>query len=201
MSRATSIMTWPSRTVVDLLSPTLEMLDLRDIAHHLSLTNRFNGATRRPYSVAEHCIIGSYYAAPEFALEFLLHDAPEAYLGDVTGPLKRLLGQAYWQREEWFERLVALKWGLRTDPEALAEVKRVDRMMLRCEKHAFGLDPLLGLSPEMPESRCIRDIKSGLFRVDADNRFLLRHHELMAARYQRQIDMDTQRQMAAERQD
>lgn len=64
-----------------------------DLAHHLSMINRFNGATPVPYSVAQHCIKCATAAreagwGPEVQLWCLLHDAPEAYLGDMVRPLK-----------------------------------------------------------------------------------------------------------------
>lgn len=72
---------------------------IEDVAHHLALCNRFAGATRDPVSVAQH----SYYvsllveAAEKFhgrpglveAYQALHHDDSEAYMGDVTRPLKR----------------------------------------------------------------------------------------------------------------
>jgi len=67
-------------------------ISLFDIAHALSLCNRFAGHTRWPISVAQHsvwvsrlCDDGVDYEVPMAAL---LHDASEAYLGDVTKWLK-----------------------------------------------------------------------------------------------------------------
>lgn len=39
------------------LDPQPEDVVQEDIAHALALTNRFNGATREPYSVAQHCCL------------------------------------------------------------------------------------------------------------------------------------------------
>jgi hypothetical protein len=69
---------------------------LDDIAHHLSLLNRFCGATRRPYSVAEHSLVVSdlarhegHSAVVQFAA--LMHDAHEAYINDMSSPVKAAL--------------------------------------------------------------------------------------------------------------
>lgn len=78
---------------VDLLNPKPETIKVRDIAHHLSLTYRFNGATVYGYSVAQHSIYVSKIVDPEFAFVALLHDATEAYLGDMVSPLKRCLDE------------------------------------------------------------------------------------------------------------
>lgn len=66
-----------------------EYVDPRDIAHGLSLCCRYNGQCTTMYSVAEHCLRGSLIIGEDYALEFLLHDAAEAYLGDMIWPLKQ----------------------------------------------------------------------------------------------------------------
>lgn len=68
----------------------LEDINIQDIAHHLSLLCRFNGATSRFYSVAQHSLYVSYFAPKKFHLWGLLHDAAEAYVGDVINPIKQL---------------------------------------------------------------------------------------------------------------
>lgn len=71
--------------------PRPEQIQLADIAHHLSNVCRFGGAVREFYSVAEHCLYVSRLVRPELAALGLLHDATEAYLGDVIKPLKNCL--------------------------------------------------------------------------------------------------------------
>jgi uncharacterized protein len=66
---------------------------IEDIAHHLSLINRFTGATSRPYSVAEHSLLCCEIAAragasPIVQLAALMHDAHEAYVTDLSSPAK-----------------------------------------------------------------------------------------------------------------
>jgi 5'-deoxynucleotidase YfbR-like HD superfamily hydrolase len=87
----------------DLLDPRPEQIDPLDIAHALSQICRFTGHVRVFYSVAQHsCLVaeivqdlckGAYGAVcPDVgSLQALLHDAPEAYIGDVSTPLKRAL--------------------------------------------------------------------------------------------------------------
>lgn len=83
---------------VELLDPRPETIVIEDIAHALARLARYNGhtLTQGIYSVAEHCRWCSAIAAerlpdlPEVALQALLHDAHEAYTGDIVAPLKRI---------------------------------------------------------------------------------------------------------------
>lgn len=75
----------------DLTDPQPEMVDALDIAHGLANCCRFAGQSNWFYSVAQHSVLVSEIVPHEFALEALLHDAAEAYIGDITKPLKRLL--------------------------------------------------------------------------------------------------------------
>lgn len=76
---------------LDLTGSTPDDIDLLDLARGLSRSCRFAGQTTEYYSVAQHSVLASYHVPPEDALHALLNDAAEAYLGDLTGPLKRLL--------------------------------------------------------------------------------------------------------------
>ena len=82
----------------DPVNPQMETLDIRDIAHALSLTCRGNGHVKQFYSVGQHCIMCAKEAAARghskrVILACLLHDASEAYLSDVTRPVKEELPQ------------------------------------------------------------------------------------------------------------
>jgi uncharacterized protein len=69
-------------------------IDIEDIAHHLACYNRFCGALYHPVNVACHSLLVTRivaYTVDDSTIEMqaLLHDATEAYLGDVTKWLKR----------------------------------------------------------------------------------------------------------------
>ncbi len=76
----------------DLLDPQPDSICLEDIAHHLSLLCRYNGACTHFYSVAQHCILMEE-RVPEYAAQALFHDAGEAYYGCITTPLKVIIAQ------------------------------------------------------------------------------------------------------------
>ncbi|MBU1282849.1 MAG: phosphohydrolase [Gammaproteobacteria bacterium] len=72
----------------DLANPTAAMVHPADIAHSLSMQCRFNGHTIDFYSVAQHCCLVADLVPEEHQLAALLHDATEAYVGDMVRPLK-----------------------------------------------------------------------------------------------------------------
>lgn len=76
---------------LDLLNPDPDAICLEDIIHSLALTNRFNGHTSRPYSVAEHSVWVSMVAADSVARDALAHDFVEFAIGDIVSPFKRSL--------------------------------------------------------------------------------------------------------------
>lgn len=73
-----------------LIDPQPEDVDVSDIAYHLSMICRFNGACSTFYSVAQHCVLAKKLAF-DFQLDALFHDAGEAYYGDISSPLKAVL--------------------------------------------------------------------------------------------------------------
>lgn len=77
-------------------SPAAEDIVLEDIGHSLSLLCRANGHFRNFYSVGQHSLNCAREAAARgyskrVQLACLLHDASEAYLSDVTRPVKKEL--------------------------------------------------------------------------------------------------------------
>lgn len=78
---------------INFLAPTPEMFDIRDIAHGLANKCRFAGQCIRYVSVAEHCVLlcENFGWGNEEAFALLMHDASEAYTGDMPSPMKRHL--------------------------------------------------------------------------------------------------------------
>lgn len=115
----------------DLLNPKPEMILIEDIAHSLSLINRYNGAALFPYSVAQHSLYVASLLSEELRLHGLLHDAAEAYIGDMVSPLKIIMSQ-YKLIEAKISKVVADMFGL-VYPEPW-EVKKADLAMLSAER-------------------------------------------------------------------
>ena len=117
------------------LRPDASMVDIEDIAHALSMICRWTGHTKFHYSVAQHSYYCSYLMrSDKLSLAALLHDASEAYLGDMNRPLKHFTpaGPAYLKIEEAVERVIFTKFGL---PYPMpAAVKDADSRMLYTEK-------------------------------------------------------------------
>jgi hypothetical protein len=109
---------------------------IEDIAHSLSQICRFTGHTRGHYSVAEHSIRVSWLAEQkygrQFAREGLLHDSAEAYVSDLNGPLKRLVGEGYGKWEGIAEHAVGQKFGFCVPKSK--EVKDCDGVLYLTEK-------------------------------------------------------------------
>ena len=115
----------------DLQDPSASRFEVTDIAHALSNICRFTGHTRQFYSVAEHSVLCSYLVPHEDRMIALMHDAAEAFIGDVSSPLKKLLPD-YKAIERGVEEHVFSTLGL---PYPFPpSVKKADRIMLRLEQ-------------------------------------------------------------------
>lgn len=117
----------------ELLDPKPDQICIEDIARALSQQCRFTGHTKRFYSVAEHCWHVSFLSRPH-KLGGLLHDASEAYLSDLSRPVKQLtpVGAPYLELEAKLMRAISLKFGIVFPmPD---EVKKADNALLFTEK-------------------------------------------------------------------
>lgn len=123
---------------IDFVNITPDQICIEDIARGLSNVCRFAGQLENFYSVAQHSVYVSQIVPSDFALEALLHDATEAYMGDVTSPLKAMLPD-YKKIEKYFDSAIRLKFGI--PPVMPIEVRDADLVMLATEKRDFEIDP------------------------------------------------------------
>lgn len=170
--------------------PRPEQIVIADIAHHLSQINRFNGAACRPYSVAEHSLLVAEIVEREFGLGVhgqlaaLMQDAHEAWVGDVSSPVKEAIGPAWSEVEGVFEHTVRACFALTTAFVVWRhEIKLADLMALATERRDL-------LPPQGEEWPCLRGVRPvewvdlrergrlSFTWMDWRDAFLERYHEL-----------------------
>lgn len=115
-----------------LTRPHIDDVAIEDIAHGLAYQCRFNGQTSAFYSVAQHSLMVMRLVPAEHRFAALLHDAAEAYLGDMVKPLKNLFPE-FSVIEARVMAIIGAKFGLdlgHLDPC----IKRADLIALATEK-------------------------------------------------------------------
>jgi hypothetical protein len=125
------------------LNPQPDEIDIEDIALALANKCRFGGHTDF-YSVAEHSVLVALRLPPGLQLAGLLHDASEAYLGDIPSPIKDELPD-YRALENINQSAIEYKFGLSLTEDDYRKVKHADLQALRTE--AFYLIPSKGEGP------------------------------------------------------
>lgn len=147
-----------------------------DIAHALSNLCRFSGHCREFYSVAQHSVLVSLLVPAEHALMALLHDAAEAFIGDMTSPLKAMLPE-YKTIESNITNAIYKRFHV--GPHQYPTIKHADLVALATER--------LYLLPETEyQWECIKGIKPlrlqelhGWEPEEACDKFLERFDEIM----------------------
>ena len=119
------------------LEPRIEDIDIEDIAHALSLLCRANGHFKHFYSVALHSINCAYEAqargySQNVILACLLHDGSEAYLADITRPVKKHLHK-YLEIEDVLQNKIFEKWVPSLSEEERKQVFEIDDAILYYE--------------------------------------------------------------------
>lgn len=119
-----------------ILDPRPEDIHLVDIARHLSKLCRFTGGVSEFYSVAQHSVMVSKLVPPEHAKWGLFHDAAEAYIGDISRPLKIALESVapgvIRAIDDKITAAIAERFNLGPEPHAI--VKHADNVALATEK-------------------------------------------------------------------
>ena len=137
-------------------------IDILDIAHALSMLSRANGHFWQFYSVAQHSLNCTMEAdargyLPKVQLACLLHDASEAYIGDLTRPLKRHLPEFELIEHRLQETIFhALAVPALTEEE-WAQVRAVDDALLYHEFVLLNGDRLFDTKPELVRTPDVKE--------------------------------------------
>lgn len=127
---------------------------IEDIAHALSMMTRANGHFKTFYSVAQHCIACTLEArangySKRVQLGCLLHDASEAYISDITRPVKSLLPK-YLEVESKLQNMIWEKWlGSPLTDEEYKQVFEIDDAMLYFEFMHFTGEQVIEEKPAL----------------------------------------------------
>lgn len=182
------IMTTSTGMNINLLSVKPEDIFMADIAISLSRQARYLGHTSEFYSVAQHSVIVSKALPDGLKLWGLLHDAAEAYVGDIIHPIKKAL-PLFRAIEDSITSAIAEHFQLDGDkiPE---DVKAVDTIAALTERRdllhensnqdpgwstmASGLTPftlpkIVPLQPKEAEDLFIRELKTLLAKREISN--------------------------------
>lgn len=147
----------------DLDAPTADMIDPFDIAWSLAMTNRYGGHSWLAVNVASHSLNVLRIAGEQFGvtdrqvlLAALLHDAHEAYLGDVIRPLKRMLGETWAAIEARVDTAIADRFGFPVETFGDPKIRQADHIVYGWERR-----DLVGVSAwdephpdDIPAARC-----------------------------------------------
>lgn len=166
-----------SGKLFDFLDPHGSDFDIGDIAHGLAHVCRYAGQCRAFYSVAEHSILVAD-TVERFAYEALLHDAAEAFIGDVTRPFKQLLPD-YKRIEADIEDAIIERFGL--DRMSKSAVKEADLRVLAAEQAQVMAPGCADWAIEAkvdPAPITVRHLDP----VAAKNAFLVRYERYRASR-------------------
>lgn len=171
---STWIQTYTGR-LFDPVTPDPKSIVIEDIAHALSNICRFTGHSKWHYSVAQHCVLVSLYVPIGLELTGLLHDASEAYLTDISHPVKHSrFMDGYRELEARVERALAERFDL-VWPWA-KEVKQIDL-------EVFSAEAKILMNPELLAQWILPKDLPGLYieRLspnEAEGLFLDRYTEL-----------------------
>jgi uncharacterized protein len=160
----------------DFTDPENSEIDIRDIAHGLANLCRFTGHTREFYSVAQHSVLMAVAVGGEHGFKALMHDAHEAYVGDMASPLKALV-PGFKEIEKRIEAAVLGRFGISLPLPPV--IKESDLRMLLTEQQALMTPPFNHWAARSVTTPYPDLVIRPWSTVDAERRFLLLFDELM----------------------
>lgn len=175
MKQTKSCITTVSGKYFDLLKPEEYEYDIHEIASALSNLCRYTGHVNSFYSVAEHSVLVSRLVPDSLALCGLLHDSSEAFVGDVSSPLKKLLPE-YQKIEDNIQRAISGHYNL---PYPFpVEIHEADKKMYWQERQSIADN---GIKDRLwhQDRRAARKVEAkGMSPIHAKRMFLQRFNEI-----------------------
>ncbi len=159
--------------------PRVEDVCIEDISHALANTCRWNGHTTTFYSVAQHAVLTSCLADRPYRMAMLLHDAAEAYMGDMVRPLKRgtRMGQTFAVMEDHLQEVIMEAFNC--VPPTKAQQKVWDNRVLLAEADdLINQDWICALRDRLKVSRWPVGQIEPLAPAEAKHFFMQRYLEL-----------------------
>lgn len=171
--------------------PTSLELNIKDISRPLSRLPRFNGHTSRPLSVAEHSlvvrrILHNWGMNELVQLHGLMHDAHEAFTGDIISPFKRFLYEvmlvdiAAIQAEIQVNIFAAFNIPMLSRLEFVEQIKKADLYACKLER---DLVMKSSLEWDIDDTKIWDPADYEMYEfmpaVDADDRFRVQFKRLM----------------------
>jgi len=178
---------WTLSGTIDLAALRPENLTAGIIGETLAKVNRFGGRTPEPWSVAAHSVLVEHLSPPELRPWALLHDAHEAFLGDLMTPsvefvglcgaAPEVVGQAINRAKGRIDQAIGNAWGVPVR-SMNAALRQADHIACLAEAATFlGTRPVfasiaaeglfeqallaLGALPVGPDWRAARDLWRG----------------------------------------
>lgn len=157
------------------LDPRKEEIKDKDISHSLSMLCRGSGHYKHFYSVAQHSIYCAREAkslgfSKRVQLACLLHDGSEAYISDITRPVKAYL-DSYREIEDKLQSLIYRSYGLELTKEELSEMAKVDDIILSYElKNLLTTESMLKTQDDVSTNydlslRDMKDVEEEFLRL------------------------------------
>jgi len=153
LGRKNGILTY-TNTLFYPLAPEIDEVKIEDIAHALSQMCRANGHFKIFYSVAQHSIHCAQEAkarglSKRMQLICLLHDASEAYISDVTRPVKCYL-EEYRKIEEHLQAVIYRKFGIfNLTAEEYTQLQEIDNALLHHEFECLHYRGIYDCAPKL----------------------------------------------------
>lgn len=179
-----SVITMKSGRLVNPLELMPDDIDIEDIAHALSQMCRYGGSCPEFYSVAQHSVLVAKLCwerthDAQIALQGLMHDAHEAYVGDLVRPMREQPEFAFFRQLEAHAQNQVL-WTFRLPTVLASDVKQADVDMLVAEVNHFWGEELRKEWPDFPHENQHRQPILSQLPDEAKRGFLAMFYHLSA---------------------